>query len=107
MPTLSRPNEDQLMSVLSTATQSSQPRILAYKYITGYGQERGGVTANIFNNMNNSQEINYFDSVPWFLKLYLHTLKVSVLGNEQITQSGKYFEKKNLPMDGSMRPTPD
>ncbi|GAB5593972.1 Subunit of the glycosylphosphatidylinositol transamidase complex-like protein [Umbelopsis nana] len=71
----------------SYPTQSSQPRILAYKYITGYGQERGGVTANIFNNMNNSQEINYFDSVPWFLKLYLHTLKVSVLGNEQITQS--------------------
>jgi phosphatidylinositol glycan class T len=63
--------------------------VFAHKYLTGYGHERGGVTVNIFNNMNETQEIDYFDSVPWFLKLYLHTLKVSVLGQEQVTQTGE------------------
>ncbi|CAO3669246.1 unnamed protein product [Umbelopsis vinacea] len=76
-------NENQF----SYPPQSFKPRIFAHKYMTGYGHERGGVTVNIFNNMNESQEISYFDSVPWFLKLYLHTLKVSVLGNEHIHQN--------------------
>lgn len=80
-------------SYVFTAPQSFKPRIFAHKYMTGYGHERGGVTVNIFNNMNESQEISYFDSVPWFLKLYLHTLKVSVLGNEHIHQNGKERER--------------
>ncbi|KAI8577591.1 hypothetical protein K450DRAFT_251553 [Umbelopsis ramanniana AG] len=67
--------------------QTSKPRVYAHKYMTGYGHERGGVTVNIFNNMNESQDISYFDSVPWFLKLYLHTLEVSVLGKDHIDQN--------------------
>ncbi|KAH8552155.1 GPI transamidase component PIG-T [Umbelopsis sp. PMI_123] len=76
-------NEEQF----SYPLQVSKPRVFAHKYMTGYGHERGGVTVNIFNNMNESQEISYFDSVPWFLKLYLHTLEVSVLGNNHIHQN--------------------
>jgi hypothetical protein len=71
------------------AAESLKPGIVAHKYLTGYGHERGGVTVNIFNQLNGSQEVDYFDSVPWYLKLYLHTLKVTVLGNDNISQNGK------------------
>ncbi|KAM3578826.1 Subunit of the glycosylphosphatidylinositol transamidase complex-like protein [Umbelopsis sp. WA50703] len=71
----------------SYPAESLKPGIVAHKYLTGYGHERGGVTVNIFNQLNGSQEVDYFDSVPWYLKLYLHTLKVTVLGNDNISQN--------------------
>ncbi|KAJ2964457.1 hypothetical protein NQZ79_g692 [Umbelopsis isabellina] len=71
----------------SYPTEPLKPGVVAHKYLTGYGHERGGVTVNIFNQLNESQEIDYFDSVPWYLKLYLHTLKVSVLGDENVSQN--------------------
>lgn len=29
----------------------------------------------------------YYDSVPWYLKLYLHTLKVDIIGKENHTNN--------------------
>ncbi|CAG8552078.1 3840_t:CDS:10 [Acaulospora morrowiae] len=49
----------------------------------GYGQERGGIKVNIFNESPNvSIPIIYYDVIPWYLKLYLHTLKVQVNGKD-------------------------
>ncbi|CAG8608907.1 11257_t:CDS:2, partial [Scutellospora calospora] len=46
-----------------------------------YGQERGGIKVNIFNKSPNSSiHIIYYDVIPWYLKLYLHTLKVQING---------------------------
>ncbi|CAI2178251.1 11600_t:CDS:10 [Funneliformis geosporum] len=60
-----------------------QPRVYAHRFFTGYGQERGGIKINIFNRSSNiSVPIIYFDVIPWFLKLYLHTLKVQINGVE-------------------------
>lgn len=56
--------------------------IYAERYFTGYGQERGGLRITIHNrNKESTMPVIYYDSVPWFLKLYLHTLKVDVIGN--------------------------
>ncbi|KAF0552024.1 Gpi16 subunit, GPI transamidase component [Gigaspora margarita] len=58
-----------------------QPRIFAHRFFTGYGQERGGIKVNIFNKSPNiSIPIIYYDVIPWYLKLYLHTLKVQING---------------------------
>ncbi|CAG8553270.1 8397_t:CDS:10, partial [Funneliformis mosseae] len=60
-----------------------QPRVYAHRFFTGYGQERGGIKINIFNKSSNiTVPIIYFDVIPWFLKLYLHTLKVKINGVE-------------------------
>lgn len=56
--------------------------IYAERYFTGYGQERGGLRITIHNrNKLSPMPVIYYDSVPWFLKLYLHTLKVEIIGN--------------------------
>lgn len=56
--------------------------IYAERYFTGYGQERGGLRITIRNrNKSSAMPVIYYDSIPWYLKLYLHTLKVNVIGN--------------------------
>jgi phosphatidylinositol glycan class T len=56
--------------------------IYAERYFTGYGQERGGLRITIHNrNQLSAMPVIYYDSVPWYLKLYLHTLKVDIIGN--------------------------
>lgn len=57
----------------------SPPCITSHKYTTGYGGEKGGTVCKITNN-HPTQDINitYLDVVPYFLRTYLHTLKVHV-----------------------------
>ncbi|KAI8082676.1 GPI transamidase component PIG-T [Gilbertella persicaria] len=54
-----------------------QPIIYAERYFTGYGQEHGGLKVTIHNrNQLEAMPVIYYDSLPWYLKLYLHTLKI-------------------------------
>jgi phosphatidylinositol glycan class T len=62
--------------------------IYADRYFTGLGQERGGLKVTIHNrNKDSASPVIYYDSVPWYLKVYLHTLKVDVYGSNA-TQQG-------------------
>jgi phosphatidylinositol glycan class T len=65
------------------ALEPEQPMIYAERYFTGYGQERGGLKITIHNrNKQSAMPVIYYDSVPWYLKLYLHTLEIEILGND-------------------------
>jgi len=54
------------------------PVLTASRYLTGAGQERGGIRATIRNMGMEPITVVYLDVVPWFLRLYLHTLKITV-----------------------------
>eukprot|EP00092_Neocalanus_flemingeri_P011697 GFUD01012613.1.p1 GENE.GFUD01012613.1~~GFUD01012613.1.p1 ORF type:complete len:606 (-),score=156.63 GFUD01012613.1:198-2015(-) len=54
------------------------PVLTASRHLTGAGQERGGIRASIKNMGREPITVVYLDVVPWFLRLYLHTLKISV-----------------------------
>ncbi|KAI1004224.1 hypothetical protein K3495_g3986 [Podosphaera aphanis] len=62
-------------------TPIKQPLLYAERSFTGYGQECGGVQA-ILKNPSPSEpvEIVYFETLPWFMKLFLHTLKAKSNG---------------------------
>ncbi|KAI8886113.1 Gpi16 subunit, GPI transamidase component, partial [Backusella circina FSU 941] len=63
------------------------PMIYADRYFTGHGQERGGLKITIHNrNKDSASPVIYYDSVPWYLKVYLHTLKVDVYGSNATQQ---------------------
>ena len=52
------------------------PALYASRSITGHGQERGGVQSLLRNPSTTSAiDFVYFESLPWFMKPYLHTLK--------------------------------
>jgi len=56
-------------------TPRSEPLLYASRSITGHGQERGGVQT-LLTNPSSTAPISfiYFESLPWFMKPYLHTL---------------------------------
>lgn len=56
-----------------------QPRLYVERTFVGHGQERGGVRTVLTNpSSSESAELVYLESLPWFMKPYLHTLHATV-----------------------------
>lgn len=58
------------------------PPIYGNQYITGYGQERGGIVTKIYNNHWTKLDVVVLQNIPWFVPVYLHKLKITSNGNE-------------------------
>lgn len=54
------------------------PPLTVSRWLTGHGQERGGLQVLLKNTSPEPLEIVYLESLPWFMKPYLHTLRASV-----------------------------
>jgi len=52
------------------------------RHLAGTGQERGKVVAHLRNSGGQELTVAYLEVLPWFLRLYLHTLKVVCAGVE-------------------------
>ncbi|OAT05711.1 phosphatidylinositol glycan, class T [Blastomyces gilchristii SLH14081] len=56
-----------------------QPNLHAERTITGHGQERGGMRSILTNpSQTNPVEFIYFETLPWFMRPYVHTLSAKV-----------------------------
>ncbi|KAI9370060.1 GPI transamidase component PIG-T [Aspergillus egyptiacus] len=62
-----------------------EPVLHAERTIVGHGQERGGMRI-IFNNPSPEKTVDfiYFESLPWFLRPYIHTLSSTITGQDGI-----------------------
>ena len=71
------------------------PVLTSTRYLTGLGQERGGVRASIKNIGKESLTITYLEIIPWYLRVYLHTLNIATDSINNVNQNiaGKH---KNL-----------
>lgn len=58
------------------------PALHANQYISGYGQERGGIVTKVFNNHWTSLNIVLLQNIPWYVPVYLHTLKIIANGKQ-------------------------
>ena len=47
-------------------------------YLSGYGLEKGGIIALIYNFQSTPLNVIYLDTLPWFLRLYIHSLKLEM-----------------------------
>lgn len=64
-------------------TSLPQPPLYASRSFTGHGQERGGVQTLLTNPSPSSPiEITYFETLPWFMKPYMHTLSAKLLDHQ-------------------------
>jgi GPI-anchor transamidase subunit T len=71
--------EIELSSSASDAHTPLDPPLLhAERSITGYGQERGGIRS-ILRNPSGTRSLDfvYFETLPWFMRPYIHTLKAT------------------------------
>lgn len=77
------------------------PPLYAERSLTGHGQERGGVQT-ILTNPSDTEHVEfvYMESLPWFMRIYLHTLDARVVG----AQSG---QKEDVIQDIYYRPALD
>jgi GPI-anchor transamidase subunit T len=59
------------------------PPLYAERSFTGHGQERGGVQT-ILTNPSPDREVEFvfMQSLPWFMRIYLHTLEARIDGHE-------------------------
>ncbi|KAJ6160712.1 hypothetical protein N7470_004108 [Penicillium chermesinum] len=60
-----------------------EPILHAERTIVGHGQERGGMRI-IFENPSPTAAVDfiYFESLPWFLRPYIHTLQATITGRD-------------------------
>ncbi|KAF1925959.1 GPI transamidase component GPI16 precursor [Didymella exigua CBS 183.55] len=64
---------------MTTGLVRSDPPLFAARSINGHGQERGSTQAIIRNpSTTEAVEFVYLESLPWFMKPYLHTLRAHV-----------------------------
>ena len=58
-----------------TFNEHTTPSLYASRSFTGHGQERGGVQTLLTNpSLTSPISFVYFETLPWFMKPYLHTL---------------------------------
>ncbi|KAL4177599.1 hypothetical protein KRP22_002529 [Phytophthora ramorum] len=61
--------------------------VSAHRFVTGYGQVRGGIAVQLKNNHPScSMHVFYHDVIPWYLRLYFHTFRATAGGSEQKAQ---------------------
>ena len=47
------------------------------RHLTGYGQEKGGIVTQLKNNGNEPLTVVLYDVLPWYLRIYFHSLKIT------------------------------
>jgi phosphatidylinositol glycan class T len=55
-----------------------EPLLYAERSLMGHGQEHGGVQAILTNPSDTEVEFVYMESLPWFMRVYLHTLTARI-----------------------------
>jgi len=65
---------------VSPAAESRDPKspLDINRYITGNGLEFGGISTKIHNYQNKTVSITYMDMLPWFIRIYFHTMKIYI-----------------------------
>ncbi|KAJ5826115.1 hypothetical protein N7474_003253 [Penicillium riverlandense] len=62
-----------------------EPILNAERTIVGHGAERGGMRI-IFGNPSDTSDVDFifFETLPWFLRPYIHTLQATITGRDGV-----------------------
>ncbi|KAH8667068.1 GPI transamidase component PIG-T [Xylariales sp. PMI_506] len=78
LPSMPR-DGDHPMTDADEFVQPATPLLYAERSFTGHGQQRGGVQTILTNpSPDNEVEFVYMESLPWFMRIYLHTLQARI-----------------------------
>ena len=87
------------VQTISQPVKLVQPRLTASRAINGYGQERGGMHITITNPHPYAQRVVYLESLPWFLRPYMHTLSISGATTEKMYYTPAIDRKKGTHLE--------
>jgi hypothetical protein len=57
--------------------------IVVHRYATGYGVREGGINTVIKLAQSDEVTLVYFEEIPWYFRVFLHTLKITTLDEQQ------------------------
>ena len=69
------------------------PLLFAERSLTGHGQEHGGVQAILTNPSDEEVEFVYMESLPWFMRIYLHTLSTRISSSQSNNTSSDIIKE--------------
>lgn len=78
----------------------NKPFVQFETHISGFGLKDGTIVATVTNNHDQPLDLNYMHSLPSFLRVYLHSLKVLTSQNEPIR-----LRKYNYRLSKNSAPT--
>eukprot|EP01135_Chromosphaera_perkinsii_P005271 Nk52_evm2s330 gene=Nk52_evmTU2s330 len=73
-----------------TNVEGGKAVVFARKALIGYGQEQGAIAIRIFNDHKSSVEALLFDTLPWYFRMYMHTMR------QKITYASGKVETKDM-----------
>lgn len=84
----------------------SPPHYVLQRYVTGVGQALGGIAIHISNHdPRESTTVVYQEHIPWFLRIYFHTLRVSLNGARPARPASSGFSRFEFePAENHGRP---
>lgn len=87
----------------------STPPLTVTRSVTGYGVSRGGIKCKIENKLKNPVQIMIMEIIPWYFRMYLHTLLIrSSSSNDGIDTSRNFDTSRKLePSNLFYRPAKD
>ncbi|XP_040575973.1 GPI transamidase component PIG-T [Lepeophtheirus salmonis] len=53
------------------------PPVISTRFLSGYGQEKGGIVTKVTNSLSKELPIVYLDVIPWYLRIFIHTLSIT------------------------------
>eukprot|EP00096_Caligus_rogercresseyi_P004964 TRINITY_DN1967_c0_g1_i1.p1 TRINITY_DN1967_c0_g1~~TRINITY_DN1967_c0_g1_i1.p1 ORF type:complete len:553 (+),score=131.11 TRINITY_DN1967_c0_g1_i1:122-1780(+) len=74
-----------------TIREELPPPVTSTRFLTGYGQEKGGIVTQIKNGFDKELPIVFLDVIPWYLRLYIHTLSIRTDKGVLIEPHKTYF----------------
>ena len=84
------------------------PQLYAERSLMGHGQERGGVQSILTNpSPDAAVEFVYFESLPWFMRVYLHTLRTRIETADQHHQPSSSEDSTDIIREIYYRPALD
>lgn len=85
--------------------QPETPLLYAERSLTGHGFERGGIQT-IFTNPSPDAEVEfvYMESLPWFMRIYLHTLQARISHSAGSDAGAALRQKNDVIQDIYYRP---
>ncbi|XP_069112658.1 GPI transamidase component PIG-T-like [Argopecten irradians] len=60
----------------ATYRQGQEPSVYAHRFVTGFGLERGGITCQIYNNLDQNLTLIYMETIPWYFRVYFNSLRI-------------------------------
>ncbi|ETK76559.1 hypothetical protein F441_17390 [Phytophthora nicotianae CJ01A1] len=74
-------------AALRSNYKAQQDVVSAHRFVTGYGQVRGGIAVQLKNNHPScGMHVTYHDVIPWYLRIFFHTFRATADSSEEKAQ---------------------